>query len=367
LYRVKIHGAGSIGNHLAHAARSLGWDVVVCDVSDQALERMRNDIYPSRYGRWDSAIRLCDAESAPKGGFDLILIGTPPPSHVTLALQAIEEGPKAVSVEKPLCPPSLELAQELYEASCRSETKVFVGYDHVVGKAAQKAEELISSGAVGQVQSIDVEFREHWGGIFAAHPWLSGPGDSYLGSWQQGGGASGEHSHGINLWQHFAHAAGKGRVAEVDAMVRYSPEDAPAYDSVCLINLQTESGMIGRVVQDVITLPPSKRARVQGDEGVLEWVNAYNPQGDAVLVRRTGQAPEEHLVAKTRPDDFIEELRHLEAQVSGAGGDSGIRLERGLDTMLVVAAVHLSERTRSRIKIDYSRGYTPEALCPSRN
>lgn len=55
---VKIYGAGSIGNHLAHAARSLGWSVVVCDVNHEALDRMKSDIYPGRYGQWDSAIGL---------------------------------------------------------------------------------------------------------------------------------------------------------------------------------------------------------------------------------------------------------------------------------------------------------------------
>ncbi len=35
--KVKIFGAGSIGNHLANAARVLGWSVDLCDV-DGALE-----------------------------------------------------------------------------------------------------------------------------------------------------------------------------------------------------------------------------------------------------------------------------------------------------------------------------------------
>ncbi|MDP7399361.1 MAG: 3-hydroxyacyl-CoA dehydrogenase NAD-binding domain-containing protein [Lentisphaeria bacterium] len=62
---VKIYGAGSIGNHLAHAARSLGWAVTVCDVSEEALNRMRSDIYPTRYGQWDEAIRLYRNQDVP--------------------------------------------------------------------------------------------------------------------------------------------------------------------------------------------------------------------------------------------------------------------------------------------------------------
>ena len=169
-----------------------------------------------------------------------------------------------------------------------STTKVFVGYDHVVGRAARKVEDLIKTGVIviGEVKTIDVEFREHWGGIFKAHPWLRGPEDSYLGFWHLGGGASGEHSHAANLWQHFAHVVGVGRVVEVDAMLTYVTEGKAKYDSLCLLNLRTEGGLMGRVVQDVVTTPPRKRARIQGTLGAVEWVNGYNPEGDAVLCLR---------------------------------------------------------------------------------
>jgi predicted dehydrogenase len=366
MYRVKIYGAGSIGNHIAHASRQLGWEVVVCDVSDTALERMKNEIYPARYGRWDQAIKLYNNKSAPVGGFDLIHIGTPPEFHIPLALQCIHENPKGILIEKPLCTPSLDQAQELYQISQASSTRVFVGYDHVVGKAAKKAEELIKSGVIGEVKTIDVEFREHWGGIFKAHPWLDGPEDSYLGFWQLGGGASGEHSHAINLWQHFAHLGGAGRVVEVEAMLTYVMEGKANYDCLCLLNLRTEAGLVGRVVQDVVTTPPRKRARIQGTLGAVEWVNGYNSDGDAVLCLRPGSPDELHFISKKRQDDFIEELKHVEAHFMVAAQPSSISLERGLDTMLALRAAHRSESEKCRVQMDYSKGYTPDVLRPSR-
>jgi len=56
--KVKIYGAGSIGNHLAQASRRMGWEVAVVDPAAVALERMRKDIYPARYGAWDGSIEL---------------------------------------------------------------------------------------------------------------------------------------------------------------------------------------------------------------------------------------------------------------------------------------------------------------------
>jgi hypothetical protein len=40
-----------------------------------------------------------------------------------------------------------------------------------------------------------------------------------------------------------------------------------------------------------------------------------------------------------------------------------LRLDRGLDTMLVVAAAHRSAREGRTIRIDRSAGCTPEALA----
>lgn len=360
--KLKIYGAGSIGNHVAHAARSLGWEVAVCDIDRSALQRMKEQIYPGRYGSWDESIGLFHNDEAPGGGFDIIFIGTPPESHLPLALTALGEEPDAILIEKPLTVPSLDNANALYEESCKSRTRLFVGYDHVVGRATRRAEELLESGVIGEIQTIDVEFREHWAGIFAAHPWLSGPSDSYLGYWKKGGGASGEHSHALNLWQHFAHVAGAGRVREVNAMLRYVKNGSAEYDDIALFDLKTEAGLIGRVVQDVVTTPARKRARIQGTDGVVEWICGYDSQDDAVVLSRPGQPDELSRIEKRRPDDFIWELQHIEHNLSTANA-SGIRLQRGLDTMLALAAAHYSDRIGCRVRIDYEQGYSRAALA----
>ena len=43
--KVKIFGAGSIGNHLAYACRSQNLDVTIFDIDDEALVRTKNKIY----------------------------------------------------------------------------------------------------------------------------------------------------------------------------------------------------------------------------------------------------------------------------------------------------------------------------------
>ena len=131
--RVKIYGAGSIGNHLAQASRSLGWDVDICDIDAAALERTKNEIYPGRYGKWDEQIGLYVKGEEPTGDYDYIFIGTPPDGHIKVALDVIGEKPDVILVEKPLCQPDLADAQRLKDLTAEAGISVFTGYDHVVG------------------------------------------------------------------------------------------------------------------------------------------------------------------------------------------------------------------------------------------
>ena len=362
LRRIKIVGAGSIGNHLAGAARRMGWAVVVSDIDPDALERMRTEIYPARFGAWDEEIGLFPSQEAPTGQFDAIFIGTPPDSHLPLAMDALDESPQVLIIEKPLCPPTLDLLDEFSTRSRTSPTKVLVGYNHVVGRATRRVDGLLAGRIIGEIQTIDVAFREHWGGIFNAHPWLSGPADSYLGSWRSGGGAGGEHSHGLNLWQHFATKAEAGRISEVTASVEYIDCGDSAYDSMWSVNVRTENGLMGRVVQDVVTTPPKKMAMIQGSEGRLTWICGHMGTNDAVVLELEHTDPDVEIIEKTRADDFLEELRVVDDVLAGDDSGESLSLARASETALIIHAAHRSEEARARMRIDYDRGYTPGAV-----
>ena len=62
------------------------------------------------------------------------------------------------------------------------------------------------------------------------------------------------------------------------------------------------------------------------------------------------------------PDDFIEELRHVERVLAGRETSAAISLERGLETMLVLAAAHRSAREGRIVRIEYAKGCTLDAL-----
>jgi predicted dehydrogenase len=362
---VQVYGAGSIGNHLTHACRNKGWNATVIDQDPAALERMKNSIYPSRYGSWDASIRLTTPDRLQEPTADVVILGTPPDSHMPLALSVLERGaPKVLLVEKPLCTPDLSQCDTLAALATRTGTSVLTGYNHTTVPASVAAVEQIKAGVVGRPLTLVAEFREHWGGIFSAHPWLSGPSDTYLGFWRRGGGASGEHSHAMNIFQFFAHALGAGRVTEVNALVDYVEENGSAYDRLCQLHVRTENGLPGSIVQDVITEPAQKRVRIQGDTGFVEWYVNRRKNQDAIVYGTSGGTTDRREFDKTRPDDFRYEIDHIERLLLGLDRpeDSPLHLNRGLETMLLIAAAHRSAATRQPVRIDYSRGWTEKAL-----
>ncbi len=369
---VKIYGAGSIGNHLAHGCRNKGWDVLMCDVDPGALERTKQDIYPARYGTWDEQIRLTTPEQLDDETFDVVIIGTPPDSHLKIAKENLANNPpKVLLLEKPVCTPSLGGAQEILDVAKQAGTFACVGYNHVLTDNTKRAAAILKDRTIGEPLTLSVKFREHWGGIFNAHPWLKGPQDTYLGFWERGGGACGEHSHAINLWQHLANLCGFGRIVEVSATLDMVKEDTGTnYDRVCLIQVRTENGVVGDIAQDVVTEPAQKMGRIQGNQGFLEWYCNFASGQDALIYGDGANPPQQEIFEKTRPDDFKGEIDHLEEILNnplqeGAGvgvENSPIALERGLDTMLVIAAAHLSNQEKRLVNIDYNAGYRHDAL-----
>ncbi len=362
MVKVKIFGAGSIGTHLAHGCRRKDWDVTVNDIDVQALERMKKEIYPARYGEWDDNIRLTSLPETGSELFDVVIIGTPPDTHITIALEVLrKQAPKVMLIEKPLCTPLLQECQELWELACTKKTVVLTGYNHVLTENTQKAQEYLARQALGEPLTMTALFREHWGGIFSAHPWLKGPQDTYLGFYERGGGAGGEHSHAINIWQHFAHGMGWGRVNEVSAMLDIVDDGNVKYDRICQLHVKTEKGLIGNIVQDVVTQPTKKYVRIQGSQKALEWHVNWKKDCDAVLVLENGSQQIQE-IPKKRSDDFKWEIDHVGKILNQPDLESPISLKRGMETMMVIAAVHLSHRINKTVKIDYQSGYCLEAL-----
>lgn len=345
--KVLIVGAGSIGNHLAHAARTMDWDVVVCDADPKALARMSSETYPTRYGEWDDNIDLALSEAGglPQSDCDIIMIGTPPDSHLALARQALVLNPRILHIEKPLGTPLDDFEKFGEESAKHPHTMVTVGYDHSIALSVQHALTLIAQGVLGDVSAIEAYTNEHWAGIFHAHPWLTGPHDSYLGYWRRGGGALCEHSHALHLGLVVAEVAGWGplelRCAHSDI---FSGQHREEYDRASHLILTPKDGTRSlRVVQDVITRPAIKGFRVIGEIGRVDV--ALSPALDTVTLYQTDLKPNVVRFEKTRPQDFHELMLHYNALLSDEIGyqKSPIHIDSGIQVMRFIQNAFQSE------------------------
>ncbi len=337
---VKIIGAGSIGNHLSNAARRLGWNVVVTDVSGEAIERMRSDIYPARYGFWDSEIKLFHSSNEPKGDFDAVIIGTPPDTHLEIALNVLKEKPKLILIEKPLCDPFSPLLQEFKETIKKSDTKVIIGYNHSITPSVDYVAQFITESMIGEPVSLDVEFREDWGGIFKAHPWLAGPHDSYLGFSNRGGGASGEHSHALHLGLYLAEKLDLPSSPENFSFDKYCPDERE-YDSVAVFRSNINGKRVN-VIQDLLVKPHRKWFRIQGTEGSVEWHGVIDlgggKKGDRVTLDSNGVVQTKDF-SMERPDYFVPEMRHIADLIDGSVSfeDSPLNIRFGISIIDILS------------------------------
>lgn len=300
---IKVYGCGSAGMHIAHAARTMGWPVDMVDPDPAARERMPR-IYSARYGvdpEIGSGIALFASDYAPTDDYDICVISTPPTTHIELALQAWEKhDPHAVLIEKPLCSPS-----QVSDASALQGTRTFVGYTHLMtaGKFNMRG-----------VRTLETEFREAWKFVLKAHPWNKAPEDTYLGDASAGGGACGEHSHAINLWEHYARPE-HGEVDRVVAQMAWSDK----YDTSTFLQLDCEDGFRGEVIMDTLADPAFKLATAKGDNGAQQQ--------------------------QFTKCDFIAELQHVWLAVqngTNAWMQSPLTFERGWRTARIIAAAHKS-------------------------
>jgi predicted dehydrogenase len=346
---VKVIGAGSIGNHLANACVTQGLHVTIVDNDKEALNRTKNIIYPERYGKWNEDIVLAQPDMLNGMQFDIIIIGTPPASHLSLAIEEIRNNPKAILIEKPLCGITDEEQIQLdtfKKLLKESDTKVFVGYNHTITDCTLFTNDIIKSGSLGNPIYMDANIRENWGGILDAHPWLKGPEDSYLGSIENGGGACLEHSHGVNIFQHFLSLLNVGNIKSVSCKMKIIKGEKLHYDELCSILVDTDTSFHGRIVQDVVTKPTEKYVHIVGDKGFLKWYINYDSNNDAVKYHINGK---EHLklFPKTRPDDFKNEIKNIVDVLDGNSvySESPINFKNAVNTHSLILSSFESNET----------------------
>lgn len=353
--KILIYGAGSIGNHYANGFVERGHEVIVTDISEIALNRMKNDIYPERYGKWNNSIKLLNIkETMSISTVDVVFIGTPPPSHMSICTKAMEvHNPKIVHIEKPICTPDLNGLLEVVKYANKENIILLNGYNHNLTKNVIGSKKIIRDNDFGKPLILNSNVNEHWGGIFNAHPWIKNLKDTYLSSYQLGGGAMSEHSHGINLWQTFSNYLGMGRIDTVSSKLVFEKNDDYTYDSIMHLNVESENGLVGNITQDVVTTPHKKNLEIVFENGYINIINNYRTNLDRLEYHINGKT-EKIDYPKTRKDDFTGAIENIEnALLNNCNLEESMGFSIAIDTMCVINSSIESNKLNKRIKINY--------------
>ena len=341
-HKVRIIGAGSIGNHLANAFVNEGFDVEVTDINPQALTRMKEEIYPSRYGKWDNRIKIIYPEDKSEYSVDVLVIGTPPSTHIKIALEQLKYcSPEIILIEKPLSHPDLTNFKELENIVSLKKIRMLVGYNHRLTKNTELATKLIEQGKIGEVISITSQTRESWNGILKAHPWIAGLEESYLSSVALGGGALFEHSHALNLLQYFMEICGLEQIEKVQATIEMVKDSNYNYDRFSFLTLINKKGNYFHVIQDVVTIPPIKHLLINGTLGTLVW-STTSSLDEVILYDTYGNLVEHIKIDKERKDDFKPEINHIRMLLNHKGALSPLDYKYALETLEIIIAAFQS-------------------------
>lgn len=358
IIRAKIIGAGSAGNHLAHACCNLGWQVSLYDRNHSALERTRDEIYPDRYGDWNENIRLCFAGNPRDEKFDIVIIATQARSHLELAIAELKaHPPRVLLIEKPLARPDDPDLQNFLQlaGSLADKTEILVGYNLNLTANSRIVCDMLRGRRIGRLHTIDVRFREDIAYFQKAHPWLNIY-ERDTCSTMDGGGACAEQSHALALWQLFAATARMGNITTVRARQSFQTVDERSFDSETLISLETDGGLLGSIHTDLKTSPAEKHARLIGDDGKIDWWLSYR-DGIDVVELATEDSRERLEIKKSRPDDFRHQMEYIDRYLRDPSAANRAKLaplslRQGLDTYRLILAAHLSGSENRPVEFD---------------
>jgi predicted dehydrogenase len=289
--RIGIIGCGGIGRTHIQAWTNAGFPpVAVCDAVPALATATGADCGAAVYT--DVATFLAEAH------LDIVSICTPPASHATLVIQALQAGVH-VLCEKPMAPTVAE-CDAMIAASAQQQRLLSVGFCHRFQPHVEVMQAQIAAGLIGEVIMMRNRFAGHMPNV--EQRWFSDPDLA-------GGGVMMDTCvHSVDLFRHLA-----GDVSRVHAStVTRSTELGPALrvEDSAVITLVSASGILGVIEASWRTPPGEWVVSVYGTRGVLQL------DYDTMELWHSDQNGQRTRLAVPDGDRFVNEVRAFAASVT---------------------------------------------------
>ena len=304
--KIFIIGAGSIGNHLTNAAIKDKYEVYITDKSSEALYRMKKELFKKRYGYWSNKIRIIkfnDLDKIYNIKFELVIIGTPPSSHLSLFNFCKKNFKyKKIMIEKPLA-----VFNQNFNKLPKKDF-VFCGYNHSVSPSFLYLLNLIVKNKE-KILFSSIKCKEGWTGILNAHYWLKDEFSTYLGNIYKGGGAIHEHSHPIHLAVIILKNLTKNNIEVINSNLQFKKKTNKMYDCHARMLLKSNKNKIDIEI-DLLEPGSSKEISIYLPNKLIRWIHNYDKSNDAVIIYKNNKS-KVNLFKKKRETEFINEIRAL--------------------------------------------------------
>jgi predicted dehydrogenase len=255
---------------------------------------------------------------------DLVYLALPPITHAEWAVRALQAG-KHVLCEKPLSVNGTTAAA-IADAAAETGRRAFVGFHYRLHGFTQRLLEVIASGALGDVDRVDIDF--------SIPHFVVKPGNIRLDGDLGGGAVMDVGCYAVDLIR----AAWGEPVVESAAAVLY--DDDPRIDLQTDAVLRLGSGAPARVRASFIGNDQGAMSlRVTGSAADLVATSVIVPQWGATLRVTSG---DEVLVDENAADgenSYARQLEHV-AAVLADGSPSILDAARGVGTMRVVDDIY---------------------------
>ena len=339
--KILIFGAGSIGNHMTNACLKLGYKVYITDKSEKALKFMKNSLFLKRYGYWDNKninqVNLKNINNLENILFDLIIIGTPPYSHFSIAELCRKNFKfKNLLIEKPICT-FIENQNKFIKYCHQKNKRVFCGYNHSVSPGIFKLLDLALK-YKKNLSFIKLKWKEGWSGILKAHYWLKNEFSSYLGDMKLGGGALQEHSHGLHLSIYLINKLFGQNLKITNYNSHFKKNGKKKYDFYNIINLESNKKNLSLEI-DLLEPNSVKQATLTFNDMTIRWICNYKKNLDIINVYKKNKI-KQFIFKKTRESEFINEIKHiLSIKNQNDYKNSPINILMGVKTMRMIKII----------------------------
>jgi len=130
--------------------------VAICDIDDRYLGKVKNSFPKAK--SYNDFRKVLDQEKS----LDAVVVSTPDHTHAPASLWAMQLG-KHVYCEKPMTH-TVHEAREMTKWAAKNNLATQLGTQIHAGDNYRRVVELVQSGAIGKIDSVDVWVGKGWGG-----------------------------------------------------------------------------------------------------------------------------------------------------------------------------------------------------------